>query len=207
MTEFSRVIHALIAGKFICQYSDNDYYQFLLKENNAEEINQYLQRMDLSLSSLNDNQAYYCSYLKPQAHKDELKEQFKQTIEALKPLVSFLRLIQQVLNDDDIIRAGDLLRLSEIQSRIEDSPLLEKQLTKLVSYSLFKSSSSDTAGKLKQLFKRLVDLDYLSQSNPARPFYMATYKWMLLIEQLSYINEREKLELESRVDIAQSDLL
>jgi hypothetical protein len=197
---FSNVVQALMQGMFICQYSHADFYSFLQKEQHSTEIEHYLNKIDLTLSKLNDNEAYYCSYQNPQAHISELKLQFKNIIEPLKPLVSFLTLIQQANNEDDVIRAGNVLRLTEIQSRIESSSALEQQLNKIVGHSLFKSNSADINGKLKQLFKELSKIDYLIQTNPTKQIYQATSKWTLLQEQIDFINDNQKLSLETLAD-------
>jgi hypothetical protein len=201
MTDFSNVAQALMQGVFVCQYSHPDFYAYLQKPPHLLDMERYLHKIGFSLSKLNDGEAYYCSYQYPQEYLTELKQQFKSIIESLKPLVSFLRLIQQATNNDDVIRAGDLLRLAEIQTIVENSPPLDQQLNKIVSSNLFKSSSSGIDGKLKQVFKRLLELDYLTQANPTRQIYQATSKWTLLQEQIDFINDVEKLSLETLADV------
>lgn len=201
MTEFSNVAQALMQGTFVCQYSHPDLYAYLQKPPHLTEMERYLGKLGLTLSQLNDGEGYYCSYQQPQEYLPELKQQFKNIIESLKPLVSFLRLIQQATNNDDVIRAGDLLRLAEIQSIVENSPPLDQQLNKIVGANLFKSSSVAIDGKLKQVFKRLLELDYLTQANPTRQIYQATSKWTLLQEQIDFINDVEKLSLETVAEV------
>ncbi|MEY4768381.1 MAG: hypothetical protein RL637_1020 [Pseudomonadota bacterium] len=201
IANFSNITTALIQGVFICQYSHPNFYNFLQKEHNAKEVGHYLNKMDLSLSKLNQGEAYYCSYQHPQQHSSELKLQFKMIIETLRPLVSFLTLIQQANNEDDVIRAGYILRLTDIQSRIENNQILARKLNKIVEYSLFKSQSSDINGKLKQLFKKLIELEYVVQTNQTKQIYQATAKWSLLQEQIEFINDREKLSLETINDV------
>lgn len=197
---FANVAQALMQGVFICQYSHPDFYAYLQKEQLLIEMEQYLHKIGLVLSKLNETEAYYCSYKQPKSHLNELKLQFKTIIESLKPLVSFLTLIQQANNDDDVVRAGNILRLADIQIKIENSRFLEQQLNKIISHSLFKSTSTDINGKLKQLFRRLLEMDYLIQTNPNKQIYQATAKWTLLQEQIDFINDAEKLSLETLTD-------
>jgi hypothetical protein len=167
-------------------------------------MKQYLHKIDLTLSTLNEDEAYYCSYQNPQAHVVELKNQFEDTIKSLKPLVSFLSMIQQAFNNNDVIRAGEILRLAEIQNIVENTPALEKQLDKIVSYSLFQSKSSGIDGKLKYVFKVLLGRDYLTQADSTRQIYVATSKWNLLLEQLRFINDNENLDCEALTDTQQT---
>lgn len=208
MNHFANIAKQLINGKFICEYSYPDQYSFLLKAGMADEMTVYLEKMEFTLSSPQEKNGFYCSYLFPKDNQADLKKQFTEIISALSPLVSFLTLVQQSTGDDDIIRPGDVLRMTEIQGVIEDTTALSTQLDKIVRHSLFRSTSPTVEGKLKQVFNKLIEMDYLVSSNPAHQIYTATSKWSLLIDQIRFINDTEQLSLESLVDetVKQDDL-
>jgi len=208
MSHFADIAKNLIQGKFICEYSYPEEYAFLIKPGMAEEMDEYLQKMEFTLSTPQQGNGFYCSYLLPKNNQTDLKKQFTEIISALSPLVSFLTLIQQTSGDDDVIRPGNILRMTEIQGVIEDTTALSTQLDKIVSHSLFKSTSPTVEGKLKLIFMRLIEMDYLSLSNPAHQIYTATCKWSLLIDQIRFINDTEQLSLEQLVEdnTQQSDL-
>jgi len=208
MSHFSEIAKQLINGKFICEYSYPDQYSFLLKAGMADEMTVYLEKMEFTLSTPQEGNGFYCSYLFPKNNQADLKKQFTEIISALSPLVSFLTLVQQSSGEDDIIRPGDVLRMTEVQGVIEDTMALSTQLDKLVRHSLFRSTSPTVEGKLKQVFNRLLEMDYLVSSNPAHQIYTATSKWSLLIDQIRFINDTEQLSLESLVDetVKQDDL-
>lgn len=197
MSDFSSTAQKLIQGTFICEYSHPADFAFIQKPGMAAELDSYLRRIELSLSVLGDNEGYYCSYLSPSQNIPALKRQFTEIIEALSPLVNFLVLVQQANASDDVVRPGDVLRLTEIQSAVEDAPTLAASLDKIIAHSLFKSLSPTVDGKLKQVFKRLVELDYLTLANPANQIFMATSKWSLLMEQIRFVNDTEQLSLET----------
>jgi len=208
MSHFADIAKQLINGKFICEYSYPDQYAFLLKAGMADEMTVYLEKMEFTLSTPQEGNGFYCSYLFPKNNQVDLKKQFTEIISALSPLVSFLTLVQQSSGDDDIIRPGDVLRMTEVQGVIEDTTALSTQLDKMVRHSLFRSTSPTVEGKLKQVFNKLIEMDYLVSSNPAHQIYTATSKWSLLIDQIRFINDTEQLSLESLVDetVKQDDL-
>jgi len=208
MSHFADIAKQLINGKFICEYSYPDQYAFLLKAGMADEMTVYLEKMEFTLSTPQEGNGFYCSYLFPKNNQVDLKKQFTEIISALSPLVSFLTLVQQSSGDDDIIRPGDVLRMTEVQGVIEDTTVLSTQLDKMVRHSLFRSTSPTVEGKLKQVFNKLIEMDYLVSSNPAHQIYTATSKWSLLIDQIRFINDTEQLSLESLVDetVKQDDL-
>jgi|GEM_PF-6074272 len=208
MSHFADIAKMLINGQFICEYSHADDYSFLLKPGMADEMTAYLEKMEFTLSTPQEGNGFYCSYLFPKNNQTDLKRQFTEIISSLSPLVSFLTLVQQTSGDDDIIRPGDILRMTELQGVIEDTAALATQLDKIVRHSLFKSSSPTVEGKLKQIFNRLIEMDYLASSNPAHQIYTATAKWSLLIDQIRFINDTEQLSLEKLVDetVKQDDL-
>lgn len=208
MSHFADIAKKLIQGKFICEYSSPDEHAFLVKPGVKDEMDAYLQKMEFTLSTPQAGHGFYCSYLLPQNNQPDLKKQFTDIINALSPLVSFLTLVQQACGDDDIIRPGDILRMTEIQAVVEDTPVLATHLDKIVNFSLFKSTSPTVEGKLKLIFSKLIEMDYLALSNPNHQIYTATSKWALLIDQIRFINDTEQLALESLVDdtVQQSDL-
>jgi len=208
MNDFASAAQKLIQGNFICEYSHPTDFSFLMKPGMSAEMDDYLRKMELSLSISNDGEGFYCSYLLPKQNITALKRQFTEIIESLSPLVSFLILVQQASGNDDVIRPGDVLRLAEIQGVVEDTPVLAVHLDKIVAHSLFKSTSPTIDGKLKQVFKRLVELDYLSLANPSHQIFMATSKWSLLMDQIGFINDSERLSLETLTDnaVKQNDL-
>ena len=208
MSHFADIAKQLINGQFICEYSHPDEHAFLLKPGLADEMTAYLEKMEFTLSTPQEGNGFYCSYLFPKDNQADLKKQFTEIISSLSPLVGFLTLVQQSSGDDDIIRPGDILRMTEIQGVIEDTTALSTQLDKIVRHSLFRSTSPTVEGKLKQIFNRLLEMDYLVSSNPAHQIYTATSKWSLLIDQIRFINDTEQLSLESLVDetVKQDDL-
>jgi len=208
MSHFADIAKKLINGTFICEYSYPDDHAFLLKPGIADEMSAYLEKMEFTLSTPQEGNGFYCSYLFPKNNQADLKKQFTEIMSSLSPLVSFLTLVQQSSGDDDIIRPGDILRMTQIQGVIEDTTALSTQLDKIVRHSLFRSSSPTVEGKLKQVFNRLIEMDYLVSSNPAHQIYTATSKWSLLIDQIRFINDTEQLSLEKLADetVKQDDL-
>lgn len=200
MSQFADTTQKLLQGVFICEYSHPAEFDFLTKPGMSQEVDGFLQKLNLNLSIMGDGTGFYCSYSHPKDNITQLKRQFVEITESMRPLVNFLIMVQQSRASDDVIRPGDVLRLAEIQCAVEDAPALALYLDKITAHALFKSASPTVDGKLKQVFKRLVELDYLMLSNPAHQIFLATHKWSLLVEQIRFIDETEHLSLASQAE-------
>jgi len=196
MNTFENITKLLMHGAFICEHSYPDEYTEIQNQKLFTKINSYLELIGMMVSVTNNDEGYYCSYLNPKEHVPELKREFENVKHSLAPLIRFLTIVQQGKGSDNILRPGDLIRLLEIQTIIEDTPNLALQLTKIANHGMFRSTSTAIDSQLKQVFKRLVEIEYLKLANPTRQIYVATSKWVLLIEQLRFINDAEKLSLE-----------
>lgn len=203
MSEQGRVIARLLAGDFICQVSDEDGWRYLKNSGHAEQVNQYLQTLNRSLSSCADGDVFFAAY---QTLGDDerkvLTNQFQETAAGLLPLVEWLLLVQQAKSDDVPLSQGHAIRLPELQTQIEDTPAYKEQLTKIARYRLFGSTSAEVDAQLKLVFRRLVDLGYLLKPNQEKQIYVATGKIEYLFDVLRFIDETEALSLSEQAEQA-----
>lgn len=103
---------------------------------------------------------------------------------------------------DAPLSEGAAIRLTELQSRIEDTPAFKEQLAKISHYRLFGSTSSQVDAQIKLVFKRLVELGYLLRPNQEKQIYIATGKLDYLYEVIRFIDETEGLSLELQAETA-----
>lgn len=207
-----RVIERLLNGAFICRTTDEESWRFLKNAANREQVDDYLGTLNRSVSAVggsSESDVFFCGYR--QLGEDERRfigQQFRDVCNALTPLVEWLVLVQEAGAQDAPLTEGAALRLNELQSIIEDTPAFREQLARISHYRLFGSSSSSVDGQVKQVFKRLCELGYLTRPNPDKQIYLGTGKLDYLYEVMRFIDESEHLELEDRAQSAtQSSLL
>ncbi|NKF49265.1 hypothetical protein G3R49_01560 [Shewanella sp. WXL01] len=203
------LIEQLLKGEFICQVTNEDGWRALKSPQTRERVEQYLNQINRTVCSAGEGDVFFCGYLQlGDAERQVISSQFKEICSALIPLVEWLVLVQEANGQDEPLREGMPIRLTDLQAQIEDTPAFSEQLAKLASYRLFGSSSSSSDGQLKLVFKRLLELGFLTKPNAEKQLYIATGKIDYLYEVIRFIDETEGLNLEAQAETAsQRDLL
>ncbi|WP_394129526.1 hypothetical protein [Shewanella maritima] len=203
------LIEQLLKGEFICRVTNEDGWRALKNPQTRDRVEQYLNQINRTISSAGEGDVFFCGYLQlGDAERKVVSSQFKEICSALIPLVEWLVLVQEANGQDAPLSEGAPIRLTELQACIEDTPAFSEQLAKLSHYRLFGSTSSATDGQLKLVFKRLVELGYLTKPNAEKQIFIATGKIDYLYEVIRFIDETEGLNLEAQAETAtQRDLL
>ncbi|WP_349571666.1 hypothetical protein [Azotobacter salinestris] len=201
-----QVIERLLKGDFICRTTDEDGWRFLKNAANRAQVDDYLAQLNRMVAQVGanaDGEVFFCGYR--QLGEDERKvigQQFRDICNALTPLVEWLVLVQEAGAQDAPLTEGTPVRLNELQSIVEDTPAFREQLARISHYRLFGSTSASVDGQIKQVFKRLCELGYLTRPNPDKQIYLATGKLDYLYEVIRFIDETEGLDLEGRAESA-----
>lgn len=203
------LIELLLKGDFICRTTNEEGWRALKNNSTRERVETYLNQINRTLASAAEGDVFFCGY--QQLGDNERKVislQFKDICQGLIPLVEWLVLVQEASGQDAPLSEGAPVRLTELQSRIEDTPAFREQLTKLSQYRLFGSTSTNSDAQIKLVFKRLVELGYLVRPNVEKQIYIATGKLDYLYEVIRFIDETEGLSLEAQAETAtQRDLI
>lgn len=210
ITEQGRILEQLLAGRFICQISDEDAWRFLKTTGNADKIESQLNVLNRTLASAAEGEVFYAAYQTlAEPERKVLGAQFQEISSNLMPLVEWLLLVQEAGGSDVPVTQGSALRLNELQSSIEDTPAFAEQLEKISRYRLFGSTSTHLEGQLKQVFKRLTDLGYLLKPNQDKQIFIGTGKIEYLYEVIRFIDETEALSLAEQAEqaVQQGNLL
>jgi hypothetical protein len=209
MSEFSSLvgtgalIEQLLKGEFICRVTNEDGWRALKNSATRDRVETYLNQINRTIASAGEGEVFFCGYLQlGDAERKVISAQFKDICSALIPLVEWLVLVQEASGQDAPLSEGAPIRLTDLQGRIEDTPAFREQLNKLSQYRLFGSSSSNVDGQIKLVFKRLVELGYLSKPNSEKQIYIATGKIDYLYEVIRFIDETEGLSLEAQAETA-----
>lgn len=201
-----QVIERLLKGDFICRTTDEDGWRFLKNPANRAQVDDYLAQLNRLVAQVGagaDGEVFFCGYR--QLGEEERKvigQQFRDICNALTPLVEWLVLVQEAGAQDAPLTEGTPVRLNELQSIVEDTPAFREQLARISHYRLFGSASTSVDGQIKQVFKRLCELGYLTRPNPDKQIYLATGKLDYLYEVIRFIDESESLDLEGRAESA-----
>lgn len=203
------IIERLLKGEFICRTTDEEGWRALKSIGTRERVEDYLNQINRTIGSAGEGEVFFCGYLQlGDAERKVISSQFKDICNALIPLVEWLVLVQEASGQDAPLSEGAAVRLNELMIRIEDTPAFREQLAKISHYRLFGSMSSNVDAQIKLVFKRLVDLGYLTRPNKEKQIFIATGKLDYLYEVIRFIDETEGLSLEAQAETAtQRDLV
>ena len=204
------VLEKLLSGYFICETTDEDSYRFLKTSAGRMEVEEHLAVLNRQLTNAAEEQVFFASYQTiGEGERVKLGKQFEDVSNHLLPLIEWLLLVQESLNNDLSLSQGMNLRLNELQTVIEDTPAYAEQLNKISRYALFGSKAAELDAQLKLVFKRLVELGYLIKPNQDKQIYTVTGKIDYLFDVLKFIDETEQLSLAKKAEdaMSQSDLI
>jgi len=203
------IIERLLKGEFICRTTDEEAWRSLKSSTTKERVESYLNQINRTIGSAGEGEVFFCGYLQlGEKERKVISSQFRDICNALIPLVEWLVLVQESSGQDAPLSEGAAVRLTELQTRIEDTPAFREQLAKISHYRLFGSTSSNVDAQIKLVFKRLVELGYLTRPNTEKQIFIATGKLDYLYEVIRFIDETEGLSLEAQAETAtQRDLV
>ncbi len=208
MMQYSHLLEQLLSGGFICEVTDSQAFRHLQDEQQREAIDQYLRPLNRRLASNPEGNVWFLAWRElTQPLRDQLSQQFKETLDSLIPMLKLLQLTQETMGHETVLTANDILNRHELAARIENNPSLREQLHALVQTRFFQSQSEDVAGQLKQVFERLRSNGYLHQPHKDRHHYVVTGKIDYLIDLTRFIREEENIYIEEELVPSQEELL
>lgn len=208
MMQHSHLLEQLLSGGFICEVTDSQAFRHLQDEQQREAIDQYLRPLNRRLASNPEGNVWFLAWRElTQPLRDQLSQQFKETLDSLIPMFKLLQLTQETMGHETVLTANDILNRHELAARIENNPSLREQLHALVQTRFFQSQSEDVAGQLKQVFERLRSNGYLHQPHKDRHHYVVTGKIDYLIDLTRFIREEENIYIEEELVPSQEELL
>jgi hypothetical protein len=204
MNIFARVATGLMGGGFICQITDYEGHQFLANTAHHDDVDKYLRRIDLRLTTTRDGGAFFAAHADIDVEgKRDAKKRFTEVKNTLRPMVSFLELVMRITGDDDSIAAGQILNLNQMMARISENPSLYLQLRQ-TTIDINTKDGSDRE-RLNKIVKRFQNEGYLLLVNPESEIYMFTGRIEWLMEAIEYLMLHDEIseedsEYEKRAD-------
>lgn len=195
MSTFARVATALMEGGFICQITDYEGHQFLANSVNQGDVDQYLRRIDLRLTTTRDGGAFFAAHADIDVEgKKDAKKRFTEVKNVLRPMVSFLELVMRITGDDESVAAGQILNLNQMMARISENPSLYLQLRQ-TTIDINTKDGSDRE-RLNKIVKRFQNEGYLLLVNPESEIYMFTGRIEWLMEAIEYLMLHDEISEE-----------
>ncbi|MBV1878960.1 MAG: hypothetical protein KUG79_15075 [Pseudomonadales bacterium] len=200
--EFRRIVELLLAQEFICEYADKPAFEYLTNNVYRENVDNFLRKIGRCLRQTEDMSTYYCAYAQTSsdATRIQLRQQFRDTINALEPLVRWLSLVMSATQQDAPLAPGDIIRQGELLSVVEVTPALVEDLAQITRAGLFASKSAAAKDQLSQVLSVLCNTGYLLRSSPTSSLYTAAGKWSYLFEVLEFIHTHEELSASEAQD-------
>ncbi len=193
---FNSVIKELIFGRqFICEQTQEDFYNFLEQESSLIQVNDYLITMGRVVRKTVQGETYFLCYLYPTEsdYKTNCRALYSQVINDLKPL---LKLITTVMNFNSgaPIRPGDIIKESQLLMGFEQSKSHCEVLREITRSGLFESASQSVKGQLSQVINKLLSNGYLLEHGHSGTQYLATGKWSMLYDFIDFQYSHEYIE-------------
>lgn len=208
MMQHSYVLEQLLSGAFICEVSHGEAFRQLQNEHTREALDQYLRPLNRRLARNPEGSVWFLAWCElNQQLREQLSQQFKDTLDSLIPMLKLLQLAQETLGHENVLTANDVLNRHDMAARIENNPSLREQLQALAQTRFFQSNSDDVVGQLKQVFDRLRHHGYLHQPHKDRHHYIVTGKIDYLLDVARFIREEENIYIDEEPRSTQEGLL
>jgi hypothetical protein len=192
---FDGVVIKLLEGRFICNTTDPDLFEYLKTEAARREIDGYLSRIGRRLESSPNGQAYYAAYARiGKADRREIRDLFGTIKHEIKPVLAFLNFTMQATHADKTLFPGDALDFPTLLKTVSDNPHLGEELRKFSSLGKeFASSDSNVRSMLDRILQQMVKSGYLVQDRE-NDRYQVTGKIDYFYEVMDFLAENENIE-------------
>ena len=193
--QFTIIIEQLLAGRFVCEFSDKTSHEYLSKETYRQDVDTYLRKIGRRLKATEDRSTYYCAYSSIHANdrRADVRRQFRETINTLEPLCRWLKLVMSALQREASLQPGDIVRQGELLRELEVSQALIDDLSIITRSGLFATKKDAAKDQLNHILNVLVEQGYLVRHSPTSSVYTATGKWGYLYEVLDFVHTHETI--------------
>ncbi len=192
---FDGVVIKLLEGRFICNTTEPDLFEYLKNEAARLEIDGYLARIGRRLESSPNGEAYYAAYVSvSKTDRREIRDLFSIIKHEIKPVLGFLNFAMQATHADKTLFAGDALDFPTLLKTVSDNPHLGEELRKFPSLGKeFASSDSSVRSMLDRVLQQMVKSGYLIQDRE-NDRYQVTGKIDYFYEVMDFLAENENIE-------------
>jgi hypothetical protein len=193
------LLEKLLAGEFICQFTNETAYNHLLTEQGRMSVNNTMAVFERELVQLPNDGAFYLSLISPDKKSDQvaIRKHFESVRDKIEPVISFLVFVSRAKPEFGILSPGQIVRFSDLLNVITHTDQHIKQLNKLVTMVPFKTSKQGTEEKLKAVVNGMLGEGLLVEKNEDGLIYQVTGKLDYIHNILSFIAENENIDIDS----------
>ncbi len=208
----------LLAGDFICPYTQPDLHRQLRSTAFAAAVRAALEPLGRDLGALGDDdapEAFFARYVDLDDPRDrqQASTQLMVIRDQIRPCIDLIRLLDQASGNDSCMAPGEELSFAALLNAIEEHSTYRDQLRDLAGHEFFANSRNgkDTKDKLGRVLKAMADAGYLVKRNSESSNYLITGRMGYLHHILAWLADHHRLSLTSVADdpqvLAQGGLL
>lgn len=203
---FAKLVEALLAGEVICRYTREVDYTYISDEDNFREISDYLLRIKRRVRRTQDENGFVLAHGDASAARAKLESKwvFEEMGAYIRPVVFWLALARRCDPLGRPLKAGELLRESELLSAVEDSQAITRELDDLCRIKPFQNDNRTPRGQLSKILSKLTEMGYLVEDGHSKSQYRVTARLSLFYDMLEFIRAHEGIEDEDE-SAGQSD--
>jgi hypothetical protein len=199
---FEDIVTRLIAGQFVCQVSDPEGYQYLCSSElvngrtRSNDIDLFLGRVGMKLSSTQSGAAYYVSYRDTEDKgRKAAKALFTEMKTNLRMLVDFFKLIMDATGNDFAVTPGQKVDLNKLTAIVSQNQSLIESLRKVSTQCRGVGGESDRS-RMDKVAKKLKQDGYLAEMNKEQDIYLFTGKIEYFHDTLMFLMTHDEISEE-----------
>lgn len=201
----------LLEGAYICPIRFPDEFNLLQDEEEQEQVNDWLEKLNMRLARLGDEGAFFMAPAYIGANDvTQVKNELMRFREVYGPAVLFLDFIRQTDASRYYLSPGEYIALYELEALVSQSTMLETQLKTLQSIISGASARQTNHENLRRLLEHLAKDGYMVLADKNSGTYRVTGKIEQLYAVLQFLDENKVIpdaEVDDReVDGAEGDL-
>lgn len=199
---FQTVVEHLLTGRFVCEFSTPEMFQFLDDPGRLKHVNLFLGQIGREAARTPGGAGFYCAYTDPtDGDRSAIKSAYEEIVRNIRPLVAFLDMVATVRGAEEFRMAGTEISALELAHRCGENDSFMDELKTVCSAFRVKTQEArgeDAAFKLvTDLFGRLVDAGYMHKPLASRAVYVLTAKIEMLSPVVDFIVAENGLDLDA----------
>jgi hypothetical protein len=208
----ARILRLLLEGAYICQHRYRDEFTLLEDQDEQQEVDDWLAKLDKRLARLGESGAFFMApaFLGPR-DVAQIKTELLKFRDEYGPAVLQLDFIRQTNASSILLSPGELIALFDLDSAVSQSTMLEAQLKALQGVVSGASQRQSNHENLRRLMEHLAKDGYVTLVNKDSGVYQVTGRIDQLYAVLQFLDENKVIpdaEVDDRdADEAELDLV
>lgn len=189
----SQTLRSLLDGQYICEFAFPREFEWLSDSNTAEWVNLWLSALELRLTRVCDDGAFFVAPIDMQpSDTARIRDEFLRFRDSYGPFVKMLQMVRAA-KDDFTLQPGEYLQHAELVQSVNENASLSDQLRSLIGTIRDTEARYTNAELVKRLLEHLRKDGYLVLVNEATEMYRSTGKVTQLAQVLTFLAENSEI--------------